>query len=123
MTAKAISDRAERPTRQESPSHLYSVGQAVRLTSRLLVRPAKTAGIYHVTATLPPKGETPQYRVRNDEEPHERVVTQDSLEPIDMTDAHDNAALIERTFGHGQRTETQQSRDQKVEAGEGSGKA
>ena len=37
--------------------------------------------IFRITAKLPPRGSSPQYRIRNDEERHERVTTQDDLEP------------------------------------------
>lgn len=57
--------------------------------------------VYHITGTLPPQGGSPQYRIRNDDERHERVTTQDNLEPVRMSSAEDGATLIERTFGHG----------------------
>ena len=79
--------------------------------------------IYHVTATLPARGDSLQYRIRNDGERHERVTTQDSLEPVHLSPAADDATLIERTFGHRQGTETQQPRDQEAEAGEGGAQA
>ena len=62
---------------------------------------AKSADIYHITATLPPRGNSPQYRIRNDEERHERVTTQDDLEPVAISQPSDSATLIERTFGNG----------------------
>jgi hypothetical protein len=62
-----------------------------------------------------------QYRIRNDDERYERVTTQDSLEPVRPQSG--GATLIERTFGHGQGTEAQQSRDQEAEAGKGAAQA
>jgi hypothetical protein len=79
--------------------------------------------IYRITGKLPPRGDSLQYRIRNDDERHERVTTQDSLEPVDLSPTGDGATLIERTFGHGQGTETQQSRDQKTEAGKSASQA
>lgn len=105
MNALNTSPRASRPLRSDATTHLYSVGQAVRLqTVRLkdgVIQRSRVAGIYHVTGTLPPKGESPQYRIRNDAERHERVTTQDDLEPVNTTSGSEGASLIERTFGHG----------------------
>lgn len=56
--------------------------------------------IYQITATLPPRGTSPQYRIRNDEERYERVTTQDSIELIVAAALSDDAALMEKTFGH-----------------------
>jgi len=98
--------------------HLFTIGQAVRLRGNFGTFP-KTSEVYRVTGTLPPRGDSPQYRIRNDEERHERVATQDSLEPIRPSQSSEGATLIERTFGHGQGTKTQQSRDQEAEAGKG----
>lgn len=104
MTWKNSDQRSSYP-RREAPTHLFTVGQAVRLKGGF-ARGALPADIYHVTGTLPPRGGSLQYRIRNDEERHERVTTQDSLEPIGMSGPGDGATLIERTFGHGQGTET-----------------
>ena len=103
-------------------SHLFRVGQTVRMGSRFGVSPS-TAEFYRVTATLPPRDNSPQYRIRSDEERHERVGTEDKLEAADSPKSGAGANLIERTFGHGQGTETQQSRDTKAEAGKGSTQA
>ena len=97
--------------------HLFSIGQSVRLKGGFQRSP-KIGDVYRITATLPPRDNLLQYRIRHDEERHERVTTQDCLEPIRPDQPDCGATLIERTFGHGQGTETQQSRDQKTEAGE-----
>ena len=111
-----------RITRREVPTHLFNIGQAVRLKGGLR-GPALPADVYYITGTLPPVGESLQYRIRNDDERYERVTTQDSLEPVGTSQAGDGATLTERTFGHGQGTKTQQPRDQKAEAGQGSAQA
>lgn len=121
MTATSISRRG-REIPRAAASHLFAVGQAVRMKGGF-GRPASPEGVYRITGTLPPRGDSPQYRIRNDDERHERVTTQDSLEPVAMSQAGDGETLIERTFGHGQGTETQQPRDQKAEAGKGSAQA
>lgn len=67
-------------------THLYAVGQSVRLKGGLFQR-VKATAIYHITGTLPPRGESPQYRIRNDDERHERVAIQEDLEPLDFHSA------------------------------------
>ena len=122
MTATSILKRSTRPNRPDATTHLFMIGQAVRLKGGF-GRPALTSDIYHITGTLPPRAGSPQYRIRNDDERHERVATQDSLEPVGMSQSDEGATLIERTFGHGQGTEAQQPRDQEAEAGKGFAKA
>lgn len=100
MTAATSLHRRARPAHREIPTHLFVVGQAVRLRGSFGTFP-KTEDVYHITGTLPPQGGSPQYRIRNDDERHERVTTQDNLEPVRMSSAEDGATLIERTFGHG----------------------
>ena len=73
--------RNARPIQHGAPTRLFDVGQAVRLKGNPGVGP-KTGEIY-VTPTLPPRGNLPQYRIRSDAEPHERVVTEERLEPVD----------------------------------------
>lgn len=77
---QARSLRREGPIRRVDLTHLFEIGQAVRM-----VEPeefSKTADIYHITGRLPPQGNSPQYRIRNDDERHERVARQDSLEAV-----------------------------------------
>lgn len=83
----------------------------------------KTAELYRVTGTLPPRDNSPQYRIRSDDERHERVTTQDALEAASLSSTGNGTTLIERTFGNGQGTEAQQSRAAKAEAGESPRKA
>ena len=107
MTSTNTLQRGRRPIRHDVAIHLFAVGQSVRLRGGF-GSPTLPAGIYHVTATLPPRGDSLQYRIRNDDERYERVTTQDSLEPVSLSQSS-GATLIERTFGHGQGTEPQQS--------------
>lgn len=109
MTATSTPQR-RREFPRGTATHRFAVGQAVRLKDGF-GRPPLPGDVYHITGTLPPRGDSPQYRIRNDDERHERVTTQDSLEPVDMGQPGDGPTLIERTFGHGQGTETKQSRD------------
>jgi hypothetical protein len=55
---------------------------------------------YRITGTLPARGGVLQYRIRNDDEPHERVMAEDKLELVRASSAGDRATLIEKTFGH-----------------------
>lgn len=63
--------------------HRYAIGQSVRLKSMAGMSP-RTAVTFKITATLPPKEGSPQYRLRNDEERHERVSMEDNLELVDI---------------------------------------
>jgi hypothetical protein len=94
------------PVRRDTPNHLFAVGDMVRLKGGFGMAP-KSAEIYRITGTLPAKGNSLQYRIRNDDERYERVTTEDSLEPITASAAGDDSNLIEKTFGTGQATETQ----------------
>jgi hypothetical protein len=100
MTATSIPKRSTRRTRPEAAPHLFVIGQTVRLKGGF-GGPALPGDIYHITGTLPPRGGSPQYRIRNDDERHERVTTQDSLEAVGMSRPGKGATLVERTFGHG----------------------
>jgi hypothetical protein len=121
MTTTSFMHRNSRPLRREAATHLYAVGQAVQLKGSFGTFP-KIAEIYHITGMLPARDDSPQYRIRNDEERHERVTTQDSLEPVWESRDSENATLLERTFGHGQGTKTQQSRDPEIETGKSADK-
>ncbi|CCV15809.1 hypothetical protein [Mesorhizobium sp. STM 4661] len=68
--------------RTDTPAHLFAVGQTVRMKSRTgLVQ--KTAELFQIQSKLPVKDGSPQYRIRNDQESHERVTTEDNLEAAD----------------------------------------
>ncbi|WP_274630905.1 hypothetical protein [Arvimicrobium flavum] len=94
-------------TRPDAASHRFCVGDIVRLKGGRGMA-YHTADTYRVTGKLPPREDSLQYRIRNDAEQHERVTTEDRLEPV-RTSSTSETTLIERTFGHGQGTETQQS--------------
>jgi len=100
MNTPNVSRRTSRPMRPDTPTHLYALGQAVRLKGGFMRR-SQGASIYHITGTLPSRGDLPQYRIRNDDERHERVATQDKLEPVSTSSGSEGDSLIERTFGHG----------------------
>lgn len=99
MTTTNILQGNGRPVRRDAAKHLFTVGQAVQLKRgyRGLALPAD---IYHITGTLPPSGGSPQYRIRNDDSRHERVTTQDGLEPVRISSADEGTTLMEKTFGN-----------------------
>jgi hypothetical protein len=55
-------------------SHKFKIGQLVNYLGR-----ERAAGLYEVTQQLPPEGEAFQYRIKNANEPHERVVKEHEL--------------------------------------------
>ncbi|BCG86331.1 hypothetical protein MesoLj113c_24410 [Mesorhizobium sp. 113-3-9] len=77
--------------RTDTPSHLFAIGQTVRMKSRggLLL---KTAELFEIKSRLPVKDGSPQYRIRSDQETHERVTTEDNLEPAGNPVAGNNPA-------------------------------
>lgn len=87
--------RGNRPIQRNAVTHRFAVGQTVRLKRGSGTWP------YRITATLPPSENSPQYRIRNEEERHERVTTEDNIELLGAPPLGDGASLIERTFGHG----------------------
>ena len=72
--------RNAHPVRHEAATHLFAIGQIVRLKGGFGLQ-SQSADTYRITATLPPQGDSQQYRIRNDDEHYERVARQDSLEP------------------------------------------
>lgn len=95
MTATQALHRSARSPRRAPPAHVFEVGQTVRLKGGA-ARLANSGGLYRVTRTLPPVGDAPQYRIRSEDDAHERVTTQDSLEPVRAP----GAGLAARVFGN-----------------------
>lgn len=106
-----LMQRNARPIQHGVPARLFDIGQSVRLKGGFGAA-QKTDEIFSVTLTLPPRGNSPQYRIHSEAEPHERVVTEDRLERVHEVSDGRIMLLIERTFGHGQGTETLKHRDQ-----------
>ena len=89
MTTEAnIPLRFKRAPSAPTATHLFPIGQAVRMRAGFL----HAGEVFLITAKLPPNGDSLQYRIRNEEERFERVATQSSLEPVDPTAAS-------KTFG------------------------
>jgi hypothetical protein len=85
-----------RPPRRDTATHLFAIGQSVRLKGGFakLIMPTD---VYRITATLPPRGTSLQYRIRCDEERYDRVMAEDELEAVDLVKS--DPSLIARTFG------------------------
>lgn len=63
-------------------THRFAIGQVVRMNSRFGPYPF-VPETFRITAILPAREDnSPQYRIRNDDERHERVTTEDGLEEI-----------------------------------------
>jgi hypothetical protein len=63
------------------PEHKFKVGQSVSFMSGPFGR-GSTSDIYRITQLLPPEGDDYQYRIKNANEPHERVVKESQLNRI-----------------------------------------
>lgn len=61
--------------------HRYSLGQTVRLKGRIGL-PGKSPEIFEVVGLMPPRDGTFQYRIRSEEERHERVALEDDIETV-----------------------------------------
>jgi hypothetical protein len=70
--------RVARPIKA-APAHRYKAGDRVRVNGHRSTL-QRAEGAYRVLATLPFEGNALQYRVRNDEERYERIVSEDDLE-------------------------------------------
>jgi hypothetical protein len=57
--------------------HKFKVGQLVNFISR-----DGASGAYQVTQLLPSEGEVFQYRIKNVNEPHERVANESELRSV-----------------------------------------
>ena len=61
--------------------HKFKIGQSVTYTSGLQGR-GDPGSTYMVTHLLPPEGDDYQYRIKNANEPHERVVKESQLDRV-----------------------------------------
>ncbi|WP_309083147.1 hypothetical protein [Chelativorans sp.] len=117
MTASTRETRMRRGSGQ-SETHLFSVGQMVRLRGQVGL-PPNAAEFYRVTATMPARDNSLQYRIRSEEERHERVAAESNLElvsaPVDMGHIRPD----ERNNDNGKGTEAQQPGTAEAETGEG----
>ena len=57
--------------------HKYKIGQLVNYQGR-----ERASGVYQVTQLLPPEDGAFQYRIKNNNEPHERVAKERELSSV-----------------------------------------
>ena len=95
MTSENIPLRFKRSLHSQPATHAFAIGQAVRLKGGFL----RSGNTFFVTATLPPIGESPQYRIRNETEKFERMATEVDLEPVIAPTGNQSDSLIEKSFG------------------------
>ncbi|RUT97557.1 hypothetical protein EOD23_28510 [Mesorhizobium sp. USDA-HM6] len=102
-----IATRSERLNsrlaRREPATHRYALGQSVRLKASFNTGP-ESREIYQITGRLPARGDSLQYRIRSETERHERMATEDNLEPVRVSRDDEDATLLKKTFGNGQGT-------------------
>jgi hypothetical protein len=60
-------------------NHKFKIGQTVHYTSGPYGA-ASASNVYKVTRLLPPQGDDDQYRIKNADEPHERVVKESQID-------------------------------------------
>ncbi len=94
----SISDNHTPNHSLEIAPHRFAIGQIVRLTNRVGVWP-KTDEVYRITATLPARDDALQYRIRSDNERHERVATEDNLELVRASPGAQGAVFSSWTAG------------------------
>lgn len=98
MTTQSIPQRSAHAIDSEPTTHLFAIGQTVRLRGGYTVFTSRFGDIYRVTGKLPPSGNSLQYRIRNEREQHERVATEDSLEMVRADEPGEDASFAETTF-------------------------
>lgn len=101
MTPVSTTEQRRRRATEEPATHRFAIGQKVRMKGGSAYTNANSGDVFQITAKLPPAGGSPQYRIRNEEERHERVCTQDMLEAAGKRSSDSAAGILERTFGHG----------------------
>jgi len=77
MSAQYVFRRSSLPVRLDAVKHAYTAGQSVRLKADF-----NGSRVYRIISRLPIERDSLQYRIRSDEECHERVAAQENLEPI-----------------------------------------
>ena len=66
--------------------HRFAIGQSVRLKGTIGMS-LQTGDMFRVTGRMPPRDNSPQYRIRNEEERHERVAAENNLEEFTVAAA------------------------------------
>ena len=63
--------------------HRFGIGQSVILKGAIGMS-FQTGHMFRVTGTMPPRDNSPQYRIRNEDEWHERVAAESNLEEVNI---------------------------------------
>ena len=101
MTASTTTNQTLKPSRRvHTETHLFSSGQTVRLKNAVLL----SGNVYLITASLPPNGGSPQYRIRNDNEKFERMASEAELELVSAPPRSAGDASVEKLFAPHQPT-------------------
>jgi hypothetical protein len=98
MSIQPTPQPGTRPTQSEPTTHMFTVGQAVRLKGGYGIPSSRIDEIYRVIGTLPPTGNSLQYRLRHERQHYERVATENSLEMVRVEEPTEANALRDRTF-------------------------
>ena len=61
--------------------HRFAIGQYVKLKGAIGMS-LQTGHMFRITGRMPSRDNSPQYRIRNEEEWHERVAPEDNLEEV-----------------------------------------
>ena len=69
--------------------HKYKIGQLVDYLGR-----ERASGVYQITQLLPPEGEAFQYRIKNVNEPHERIAKESELRRVGRSYLDYNAPAV-----------------------------
>jgi len=63
--------------------HRFTIGQSVLLKGTIGMS-LQTGHMFRVTGRMPSRDNSPQYRIRNEEEWHERVAAENNLEEVNI---------------------------------------
>lgn len=95
MNTLSFTKRIIRGPRDRTPVHRFHVGQLVRARGARTKEPI-AGETYRITATLPIRDNALQYRIRSNNECHERVTDEGNLELVRA--GNDGMALAGRAF-------------------------
>lgn len=81
LVSPTIRDAGHR-LRTPQRAHRFAIGQTVSVTFNP-IRPASVGTLFKIVTCMPISGPSLQYRVRSDDEPYERVVIEEDLQPVE----------------------------------------
>lgn len=85
--ADNIPRRFQRSVHLDAVGHHFRLGQAVRLKGGVL----RSSEVFIITARLPMNGDSPQYRIRTDNERFERMAIESELEAVNPSPPTDES--------------------------------